>query len=304
MILFHPPSPSHLLSHLWPPPPLVVPNTTSLSHGLVTTPFSGQSPEKRLPQGYRIDESSSSTKKDGRRKLEDSPDDGMMIDACDVASESSSSVVFSDSICRVTQQYETPVNPTGCMVKIVIRSTHGDEHYVGLNGIALYDSFGTKIAISPDQLQALPCRYTPLSTFLLLVFVRRTPNFPYICTDYRDINDLVDVRRAGPDARCLQNLVNPSSPNDTFSDRFMWLAPLSVSSQDANIRGNATLAGADRGTASNLNTPNTIFILMDEQESIGCIRIWNYSKTPSRGVKELEVGRCILSYFRHVLLTD
>jgi hypothetical protein len=94
----------------------------------------------------------------GSRRVDDSPDDHG-LDTCDVASESSTSVVFNDTICRVSQQYETPVNPTGCMVKIVIRSTHGDPHYVGLNGIALFDSAGEQIAISPDQLQATPSRY-------------------------------------------------------------------------------------------------------------------------------------------------
>lgn len=101
---------------------------------------------------------SPSGRPEGRRNVEDSPDDGM-ADACEVASESSVSVVYSDTICRVSQQYETPVNPTGCMVKIVIRSTHGDPHYVGLNGIALFDSSGDQIAISPDQLQATPSRW-------------------------------------------------------------------------------------------------------------------------------------------------
>ena len=100
------------------------------------------------------------------------------------------------NLCSIIQQYETPVNPSGCMIKFVINSTHGDNHYVGLNGLAIYDALGEKININPEQLQATP---------------------------FRDINDLVDIQNHGHDPRCLENLV--TTDNNTFDDGFMWLAP-------------------------------------------------------------------------------
>jgi Domain of unknown function (DUF4457) len=44
------------------------------------------------------------------------------------------------------------------MVKLVLLSTHGDTFYIGLNGLAIYDSDGDKININPEQLQGTPSR--------------------------------------------------------------------------------------------------------------------------------------------------
>jgi len=94
------------------------------------------------------------------------------------------------------------------MIKFVIRSTHGDLYYVGLNGLEIYEVGGRKVILTPDQIHATPFRLESL-------LVKNQPIFSSV----RDVNDLPEIKKIGRDERCLENLIEPT--NDTFNDRLL-----------------------------------------------------------------------------------
>lgn len=155
--------------------------------------------------------------------------DGESLDSFEAALS-----VDGSGVTKTKQQYETPLLPSGCIFKFVLHSTWGDNHYIGLNGLELYNDVGELIPLSEETVEAVP----------------------------RDINVL--KRPDEPlDIRTLDKLYD--GVNNTYKDSHMWLAPF--------VPGRA----------------NEIFVHFDEPVAISCIRIWNYSKTPSRGASEFEV---------------
>jgi hypothetical protein len=59
----------------------------------------------------------------------------------------------------LVDDYVVPYMPCGALVTIVIHSTCGDLHYVGLNGLALLDEDGVEIPLAASSIAAAPSRY-------------------------------------------------------------------------------------------------------------------------------------------------
>ena len=48
------------------------------------------------------------------------------------------------------QEYETVQKPCGFIYQLQLLSTHGDQYYVGLTGIEIYNSSGQRIALTAN----------------------------------------------------------------------------------------------------------------------------------------------------------
>eukprot|EP00927_Polykrikos_kofoidii_P076589 TRINITY_DN73654_c0_g1_i1.p1 TRINITY_DN73654_c0_g1~~TRINITY_DN73654_c0_g1_i1.p1 ORF type:complete len:1461 (+),score=257.73 TRINITY_DN73654_c0_g1_i1:63-4445(+) len=131
---------------------------------------------------------------------------------------------------RVQQQCETPLHPCGFIIKLVLLSTWSDVHYIGLDGLELYD------------LEGRPLR------------PRRA---------FSSHGSVCDLPGMSADVRKETNLLE-GSPG---SSGRMWLAPRSTQ-QSAH---------------------NAVELVFEEQTRISCLHVWNYTRTPSRGVRDVEI---------------
>uniref|UniRef100_A0A8R1HZ10 DUF4457 domain-containing protein n=2 Tax=Caenorhabditis japonica TaxID=281687 RepID=A0A8R1HZ10_CAEJA len=120
----------------------------------------------------------------------------------------------------------------GFVFQIRLLSTWGDEFYIGLNGIELYNQKGKLIKIREHNLAAFP----------------------------ESVNILPNIKN---DLRTSNNLI--TQPNDTAIAKNMWLTPLLP------------------------NRCARVFFVFDVPTYISKMVIFNYRKTPERGVRHISI---------------
>jgi len=149
------------------------------------------------------------------------------------------------------------VRPRGQLLRISILSTYGSPHYVGLNGLEL------------TAVQRVPFSREGEGEQVVSVDLRGRLYCAPSC-----VNSLAGgaaVPQSQRDPRTADKLID--GENATWDDRHMWLAPFGCSNPP-----------------SETDVPNEIVILLDATLELHSLRIWNYSKTPARGVRELTVS--------------
>jgi hypothetical protein len=147
------------------------------------------------------------------------------------------------------------ISPSGRVLCIWIFSTHGDNNYVGLNGIELFDSAGQLIPSSALLISAVPADLTIL---------------PGYEDDPRNVSNLLD------------------GVNYTKDDLHQWLAPqIQVARDFVSEQDKAMLIEGSREQGAPLALIRLEFVSIT---NLAMIRIYNFNKSRThnqRGVKTI-----------------
>ena len=176
------------------------------------------------------------------------------------------------------QDYEPFPLPTGMLWTVVIHENWNDAYFVGLDRLMLYDAQGVLIDVEAigGRVSALPHSLQVLSSssFSSSASYEHDPRTP------------------------RKLITTPSASTCTPHSASSWLAPLSRCMTDEERARSGGPQTANNPLNSPLNSPyfhphypleNTLYIAFDYPISVSYIKLYNYSKTPARGIKELSI---------------
>lgn len=172
------------------------------------------------------------------------------------------------------QDYEPHALPTGQLWTFTLLENLNDPYYIGLDGIEFYDVTGKLVDIQScgGSISALPHSLNVLSTTTL---------------KEKQLNGL----KGNSDPRTPRKIIAPWNDFNNCGDNHChsWLAPLSRCMTDEE-RSNSGGTQAE-SSSSNRRFPydNTIFIMFPYPVTLSYIRLFNYSKSQNRGVKDLAI---------------
>jgi hypothetical protein len=202
----------------------------------------------------------------------------------------------------VRQDFEVPLLPSGLLWRFTLHGNWHDSYYVGLDAIEFYDANGALLNLVEcgATVTAVPHSLADLEPF---DYTGRAA--AAACgggggaSDPRTPDKLFSARKStgnhNVSSAWLAPLSRSMTPNERVTGTLRILQQQAAKAADAARRRGAKASpvpplASVRLDDLHLPRENTLFVMFPYPVAVSLLRIYNYSKTPARGVKEIAIS--------------